>query len=296
MISQIRDIAVDEEGNIYILDFKEANVKVFDENGMYLRTMGKKGQGPGEIGMPFYVSITHDDEVLVEDLMNRRLTFYSLEGEHTKTISTAKQSIVQTQADSQGNIVGVVMDMKNRAFEVTKFSPAMESLCTYGSEPLSQNPQKYDPFKASPSWTMNSEDYVYFGVCTEYAVSMFGPNGTLRKKITKEWDPIRITQKELEDAEKRVPPPRIMEAPKYHYPIVRFILSDDGMIFVQTWERAEDSKGYYYDCFDKEGRYLFKTLLRNRPSIWKKGKLYTIEEDEDGYQYVKRYKVTWNHM
>ncbi len=28
--------------------------------------------------------------------------------------------------------------------------------------------------------------------------------------------------------------------------------------------------------------------------VWKKGKLYTIERDEEGYQYVKRYKVNWN--
>lgn len=29
------------------------------------------------------------------------------------------------------------------------------------------------------------------------------------------------------------------------------------------------------------------------PKVWKKNKLYTIEEDEEGYQYVVRYKVAW---
>jgi len=40
---------------------------------------------------------------------------------------------------------------------------------------------------------------------------------------------------------------------------------------------------------DKEG----KRFNINPSLFFKKGKLYTIEKDEEGYQYVKRYKVTW---
>jgi hypothetical protein len=38
-----------------------------------------------------------------------------------------------------------------------------------------------------------------------------------------------------------------------------------------------------------------KIPLKTRPYVLKKRKLYTIEEDEEGYQIVKRYKVTWKH-
>ena len=41
MFSQARDIEVDKIGRIYVLDTKEANVKVFDEKGNYIRTMGR---------------------------------------------------------------------------------------------------------------------------------------------------------------------------------------------------------------------------------------------------------------
>ena len=46
------------------------------------------------------------------------------------------------------------------------------------------------------------------------------------------------------------------------------------------------------------GRYLTKFPLKIvswTSLIWKENRLYTVEEDEDGYQYVKRYKVTWNY-
>jgi hypothetical protein len=33
--------------------------------------------------------------------------------------------------------------------------------------------------------------------------------------------------------------------------------------------------------------------VRRVPLVWKNDKLYTIEEDESGFNVVKRYKVTW---
>lgn len=36
------------------------------------------------------------------------------------------------------------------------------------------------------------------------------------------------------------------------------------------------------------------TVVKN-PIVCKKNRLYAIEEDEEGYQVVKRYKVTWKN-
>jgi len=40
---------------------------------------------------------------------------------------------------------------------------------------------------------------------------------------------------------------------------------------------------------------MVKIPLKIRPLVWKKSKLYSVEEDEEGYQYINRYKVTWKH-
>ena len=45
----IRDIAVDAAGRIYVLDFASKEVRVFGRDGAYLRTMAREGEGPGEI-------------------------------------------------------------------------------------------------------------------------------------------------------------------------------------------------------------------------------------------------------
>jgi len=295
MFSQIRDIAVDEAENIYVLDMKERQIKVFDEKGRYLRTIGKKGQGPGELGIPAFMSITNQNEVVVEDPGNRRLTYYALNGDFLSSTSTAKMTIAQTKIDSLGNILGVVQNIEKKVWEIRKFDPDFNrSLCSFGTDPLPRDYRTYNPFKSSMRWEVYPDDCVICGFPAEYELQVFDPEGKLIRKITKEYDPVKITPEEIEEAEKRAPPGRKLEIPKYHESFVRVSLTDRGRIIVQTRKKTDDRKQDYYDVFDRDGRYVARVPLRMRPRIWKKDKLYTIEEDEEGFQVVKRYNVSWN--
>lgn len=81
----------------------------------------------------------------------------------------------------------------------------------------------------------------------------------------------------------------------YHNAFIYLNIDDKGRIFTRSYEKVPERDEYYYDVFDQEGRYIAKIPLRMRPMVWKKNKFYTIEEDEQGYQAVKRYKVTWKY-
>ena len=80
MFSRLSRIVVDKEARIYVLDSKEAHIKVFDKNGDYVKTVGKKGQGPGEMSLPFSICITSQNEIMVQDLNNHCIMFFSLDG------------------------------------------------------------------------------------------------------------------------------------------------------------------------------------------------------------------------
>ena len=56
-LSRPYDIACDNEGNVYVLERSESVVKVFDKSGKYLRTIGRRGQGPGEFNFPVSLSV-----------------------------------------------------------------------------------------------------------------------------------------------------------------------------------------------------------------------------------------------
>ena len=100
---------------------------------------------------------------------------------------------------------------------------------------------------------------------------------------------------EIKEETEVLPQDTRLSISKYHSAYRRFIIDDEGRIFVWTWERVIDGEGYYYDVFDSEGKYIVKIPLETRPLVLKKKKLYTLEEDDEGYQFVKRYKITWKY-
>jgi len=295
MFSQVRDIAVDDAGNIYVLDIKEANVKKFSKDGKYIKSIGKKGQGPGEIGMPAFITISKQNEIVVEDPLSRRFAFFSFDGDFIKNLSFAKMSLVQIECDKEGNIIGGTVDVEKQVYEVRKVSPEIDFICSYGSSPFSRNPQIYNPFKPVLRWAVLSDDTVICGNAEEYVLEVYNPNGEIIKKILKDYDPVKITEEEIEEKKKEARPGRKLKIPTHHCPFYWFTVDDEGRIFVRTYKKASDGNGYYYNIFDKDGKYIVDILLMALPHVIKNNMIYTIEEDDDGYQYVKRYKVTWKY-
>ena len=301
MFSDVPFIAVDDEERIYVVDFKEAHIKVFDRNGNYVKTIGKKGQGPGEIGRTNYVSITSENEIMVLDGGNRRLAFFTLEGEFLKNISTAKMFLMQAEIDSGGDIIGLhyVLGKENPRYELEKLDPELNHLHSLGSSPLPNfRRDGYDPFFPVLRWDVINGNQVVCGYAKEgYEIKIFDAEGKLIRRILKEYTPLEITQEDIADRTEGDPEElkTNMSIPKHHYPFRWMITDDEGRIFIWTWERVIDREGYYYDIFDSEGKHIVKTPLKTRPFVIKKKKLYTVEEDEEGYQFVKRYKITWKY-
>ena len=94
-----------------------------------------------------------------------------------------------------------------------------------------------------------------------------------------------------------VRPENVALSPNNYPPFQGFILDEEGRIFVHRFVEVEKSKKHYFDVFDDEGKYLTKITLDEKFlfGTFKNKKLFTIEEDEDGYKYVRRYKVTWKY-
>jgi len=55
--SNIRCVECDKHGNIYVLDRKDCNIKVFDIEGRFIRKILQGGQGPNEIENPLQIKI-----------------------------------------------------------------------------------------------------------------------------------------------------------------------------------------------------------------------------------------------
>lgn len=92
-----------------------------------------------------------------------------------------------------------------------------------------------------------------------------------------------------------------ISAPKYCPAFRNLSVDEEGRIFVGTYEKMEDKLHYYFfDVFDVEGRYIAKVSVELKdyryPLLWKNKKLYIIDETEEGFQLIKKYKVTWKYQ
>jgi len=302
-------IDVDDDGNLYILDNIAIEIRVFDKHGNYLYSIGQKGQGPGEIQRPSLppFQITPQNEILVSDPPTRRIIFYSLQGDYLRQISTAsiRGIFYLIKIDSKGNFIvnlgyAPVFEIKQ---ELKMFNPELSPLVSLKA--LKGDP--YQPgvtrlFKPWISFVITQDNKIIWGTSNKYEFYILNSNAKVIKMIYKDYDRVEILEKYKERIKERYRSAGRkvkVHFPK-HFPAFNdMYIDDEGRLFVQTYERVKDKEQYYYfDVFDSIGKYIAKIPIkagRPRQYIWKKNKLYTVEEDEEGYQYVKRYKVIWRY-
>ena len=98
-------LAVDARGGIYVAEYGNHRIQVFDDQGNYVRTLGSEGQGPGEMQNPMYVTVA-GDVVAAIDERNGRLTRWSaVDGELLGTAQLAERSL-EVFGLEDGRLVG----------------------------------------------------------------------------------------------------------------------------------------------------------------------------------------------
>jgi hypothetical protein len=96
-------LAVDERKSVYISDTLSHHIKVFDREGKYLRTIGRKGQGPGDTHRPHRLAFSPEGDLVVDEGYNR-LQYFSPSGKSKRIIKT-KQSVRWFGITSQNQLL-----------------------------------------------------------------------------------------------------------------------------------------------------------------------------------------------
>jgi len=297
-LDQIRQFVVDDAGTIYVLDQQAAQVKVFDASGKYLRTIGRKGQGPGELEYPMTMSLNERTGELAVHLQSRGIVFFKTDGTYLRQLSLMGMLAGRARLDSRGQIylLEIIMDGENSRYSTKKLAPDGSVLATISETPTPTGPGNTTrAFIPVAFYGIDRDDRFIYGYPETYEIQIYGPAETkVLRKITRDYDPVAVTEKDRAERKKDVPPgyTREFEFPKHHPAYSRFFLSDLGLIFVQTYEKADGGR-LMHDVFDAEGRFIGRLPLKPSGIMILKGKYYALEEDEEGYQYVKRYAVTW---
>jgi len=292
--SDISHLTADDQGRIYALDRKESCVQVFDADGRHLRTIGQPGQGPGDLNEPIFVYFLRG-ELLVTQY--ERLSFFSPAGDLLRTVPMVKETPSRARCNSRGNIIGTssVFDPatpETYAFVLKLYDPEIAPIRELARVQMKRRiGGPVNPMLPTIYMTVDDQDRIIFAYPDKYEIQVFAPDGTLTRKILKAYDPVTITEEEKAASVEGAPPQIKFDFPERHPPFLRFIHDEAGRLYVQTYEKAGGTDAYVHDVFDPEGRFIARAPLKRTPVLFRGGRLYSLEESEEGYPVIKRYRV-----
>jgi hypothetical protein len=91
--SRIADVVIAGDGSIVVSDGIVEELRVYDADGTYVRTIGRRGEGPGEFAIAPSVAGVAGDTVFAFDDRSDRLTVLTMSGDLIETIGLRSEAV-----------------------------------------------------------------------------------------------------------------------------------------------------------------------------------------------------------
>lgn len=209
------------DGRIAVANAGTQQVKLFGPRGEHLASLGRRGSGPGEFQVPFWVG-THADSLLVWDAALERLTVFDSRGTLARStqfpsIGGSFPSAIGTFGDGTLLLASGTDQAAARqegaawrgAAHLVRISPAGQIIDTVATVP-SQERYSY-PSRDGMGQTVEDlpfgrrtvlavrGDAVVFGTGNTYSIRQVDTAGRVRELVRKEWTPRPVTGADVRD-------------------------------------------------------------------------------------------------
>ena len=292
-IYEVRDMDVDSDTNLYVLDLYESTITVFDKNGKYLRAMGRKGQGPNELESPISISI-YDDKISIYE--NRKgIKIWDLNGKYIDFLLKGGGNIHTCRTINNFYLITEKKYLKKNIFDETacldKYSKDLKLINNIAT--IEHNRRDQSWFIPTIFIAINSKQHIYFPEkANEYKINKYDLDGNLLLSFGRDYKRIPFSKLIRDREQKRRsqlrPPDNKVPLSKYP-PVVRYIVIDDkDYVWVVVGECTIDSQGTItltstIDIFNEHGEFLytFKSPYLGHISFIKNGRLYSTPMEDD---------------
>ncbi len=316
--------ALDSQENIYVLDFDQCRIQQYDREGKFVKAIGRKGQGPGEIESPFQIFIDHQENIYI--FQERQFKVFRTDGGFVKSIAL-RNFLSDFFITRQGTFFALFLqvDEKTRANAVAEFDAEgnlINTLASYPNEAFVTSPRKAGEGMVIASFFFSHEynneicfcpvgpvSFCY-GHSSEYKIFVVDAEGKVKFIIKKDDEPQPISGKEKRAIIDRHAKSRRAIIGKIsrgeierglffpkNKPFFNQLLADDKeRIYVKRLTSSaldkEPPKEYTFDIFSREGRCLHRAKMPFIPLLIRNGHLYQIKMDEEaGLTKILRYKI-----
>jgi sugar lactone lactonase YvrE len=131
-LQQPSGVAVDGEGNLFVVDFGGNFVQKFSPGGQALERFGQKGSGPGQFSGPMDVVLDNQGNIYVADTNNQRVQKLSPTGQPLASWGSGGDGAGQFWLPS-----GVFVDDQGRIYVADRGNHRIQVLSS-GGQPISQ--------------------------------------------------------------------------------------------------------------------------------------------------------------
>ena len=249
------NLAVDNEGNIYVYDSILNKVFFFDKDGKIKKVVGQVGRGPGDFGEaqmgPKYLYYAENGYIYLSDYVNRKILVYDKKGNHIRDTLVPFRGPRDFYPVVDGNGHFFVVSSTGA---VDELDAKLEKVYTYG------NLDDYNRFVAwmpkSPAglfrWNLPSDWNTRYDVLPDNRLIILLENSATafiykNRQLMKRFDV--IPEKGLLSFKNRID--RMRKKAKKYKKDENFSLTFYGSFFVDK----DDPRFFYLESgFDEEGR------------------------------------------
>jgi hypothetical protein len=321
VFGQIRSLAADPEGNVYVADGQASEIRVFDRDGGYLRGIGRSGSGPGEFGNLMGIGWIGDLLVAI-DPGNGRIQRFDRQGEPAGawrgSSATGPVSVFRPRR---------VVDREIWTRDVRRGADGLETVfvrhtASGPSDTLSA--PRPPPDRGTGGVVCRGESFItsfrfpsgpelvydigpgavrVASWTDRYHLTFLHPSGDTIQTVAWSRDAVAIEDvawqeetaefREFREADPsaRCDPPRPAR-PERRSTLRHIMTDDDGHL----WVESATSDGFVWDVFDREGTWIAEVPLPPRqalvPPYVRDGVLYQVEADAMDVQSVAGYRIS----
>ena len=320
------------DGTIYVLDRQGAEVRVFDSDGRYLRTIVRRGEGPGEIGAANGIFLSGDSLLWINDTRQFTIIGVNADGEEVRRFIKPVMRITSSWAgvfDDRGRYwretshsdnapgfpppVGMTswttrhyfksLDLSSGAIDSVQLGEPRVRIYAYSTPdvPFGFLPLRFEPFEMI---AVNPAGGFWRAHSMSYRIARTGERGDTLLVIE-----AGLPGRPVTDADRSAYVDSIVEdRPELRREAeeVAALMPETKPMLAQTfvddehrlWAQRVTPEGApaFYDLFSADGDYLGSVRLGFVPAgplVIRRGIIYTWIEDDLEVPYVVRAPLSW---
>lgn len=333
VFGDVRGIEIGADGTIYVLDNQASEIRAFQPDGTFDRTVARSGSGPGEIGQANGLVRAPDGTLWVQDHSQWRLIRLDPDGGEVERIPMPVLQygyLWDGVVDEQGRIwtewsrsVGgpppgqppepglqegtsemhmIALDPETGASDTIYLATA-----TWRSWVVTLDNGwgfRAIPFQPSNLYAVGPSGEIWLAASDRYRIALLDSSGDTVRIVEVDRDPEPVTADDrrayIEDAaergenEERAARAMTGAFPDVKPVLAQLVVDDEGRL----WVRRPGHGGGHFDVFERSGDFVGSVRLGFEspeyfPPRIRDGALYTLEVDEYDVQSVVRVPVGW---